>query len=753
MTVYYNEFDESLRPWLENLMSAGAIPRGDIDTRSIEDVRPSDLRGYTQCHFFAGIGGWAYALALAGWPSDQPVWTGSCPCFPAGTLVLTRRGYLCIEEVAVGDEVLTHRGRWRPVTATGSEYAYLVRVKGQGHWGMLTTANHPFLTGDDEWTEAGELAGKRWRTVASVPALPVPALENQRGVMLDRGAWRVTGWKDGRTIYLGRYATEEEARARRVQAIASGEIDVRGADGANPTTLGFARFLGYWVGDGWTCSQSVFLCGDKTDGPLLEEILRGAGLQFGLSIERTTMRARLGSRALVRWLNENFGATAAGKRLPAWLHGMPPEWRSEFLRGYGEADGHSEQGVKRFTTVSRAIAVGVRVLMNQQGVSASITWHRTPRQRIEGREVSAVGGFYRVTAYQRARSFSFNELHGVGYVRTVEPAGQGRVFNIAVAEDESYTADGIAVHNCQPFSSAGQGAGFADERHLWPAFHHLIRECRPAIVLGEQVASPDALRWFDLVQADLDGADYASAAADLCSAGTGLAYVETPEGASILEWIQRAAYACPDPELAERIRDFAEWFGREIGAGGYHIRQRLYWMAHAQSAGGRQDHAEPGRCGDAGQPWAGSCGGGELGRLVQPNGTGSQQGIAAAAPAGYGRSAESAGADVGGLAHAGCSGSPQQPGRRHEPARSAAPSDPTIWLLCLDSKWRPASAESGAFPLAYGVPRDLGRVQPALAGMARGAGRNRRTRLHGYGNAIGPRVAAGFVRAVMECMP
>jgi DNA (cytosine-5)-methyltransferase 1 len=58
------------------------IAPGDVDTRSIEDVKPDDLAGYTQCHFFAGIGGWSLALRLAGWPDDRPVWTGSCPCQP-----------------------------------------------------------------------------------------------------------------------------------------------------------------------------------------------------------------------------------------------------------------------------------------------------------------------------------------------------------------------------------------------------------------------------------------------------------------------------------------------------------------------------------------------------------------------------------------------------------------------------------------------------------------------------------------------
>ena len=60
----------------------GHIAPGDVDERSIVDVRPADLRGYTQAHFFAGIGGWSLAARLAGWPDDKTLWTGSCPCQP-----------------------------------------------------------------------------------------------------------------------------------------------------------------------------------------------------------------------------------------------------------------------------------------------------------------------------------------------------------------------------------------------------------------------------------------------------------------------------------------------------------------------------------------------------------------------------------------------------------------------------------------------------------------------------------------------
>lgn len=80
--AYYNEFDPYAAQWLRNLIKAGLIADGEVDERSIVDVRGDDLRGFAQCHFFAGIGGWSYALRLAGWPDDRSAWTGSCPCQP-----------------------------------------------------------------------------------------------------------------------------------------------------------------------------------------------------------------------------------------------------------------------------------------------------------------------------------------------------------------------------------------------------------------------------------------------------------------------------------------------------------------------------------------------------------------------------------------------------------------------------------------------------------------------------------------------
>lgn len=92
---------------------------------------------------------------------------------------------------------------------------------------------------------------------------------------------------------------------------------------------------------------------------------------------------------------------------------------------------------------------------------------------------------------------------------------------------------------CQPFSAAGKGDGFDDERHLWPAWFHLIEQCGPDVIMGEQVASKDGLAWLDLVSSDMEGTNHAFWATDTCAAGFGAP----------------------------------------------HIRQRLYWVANAEGDG------------------------------------------------------------------------------------------------------------------------------------------------------------------------
>ena len=266
---------------------------------------------------------------------------------------------------------------------------------------------------------------------------------------------------------------------------------------------------------------------------------------------------------------------------------------------------------------------------------------------------------------------------------------------------------------CQPFSAAGKGAGFADERHLWPAFHHLIRQCRPAVVLGEQVASKDGLIWFDLVQADMEGEGYACAAVDTCAAGFGAPHIRQR-----LYWVADSASnrwvgSGTGSEIQTRRPARPEQSG--FMAGGFEgctipdvgetpgMATRVVGHANNEGSQGRsgvQQCADQCAFGSASV----ACG------LGQPNGNGCEPWSATAAPMGHGDSTDT-------------DGGAYNPGPVNGHWADAD------WLLCRDGKWRPV--EPGTFPLVDGAPARVGR-------------------LRGYGNAINAIQAQAFIEAVMQ---
>ncbi|MER4659981.1 DNA cytosine methyltransferase [Klebsiella pneumoniae] len=306
---------------------------------------------------------------------------------------------------------------------------------------------------------------------------------------------------------------------------------------------------------------------------------------------------------------------------------------------------------------------------------------------------------------------------------------------------------------CQPFSPAGKGDGFADERHLWPQFFHLISERRPQHVFGEQVAAGNANVWFDLVQADLEGMGYAFGLVPFTSAGIGAPHIRERA-----YWVANAYSVISDRRGDVRApgRDEYSNGGDDVRlADSNHDRQQP-----GQGAGCRCQCAEQGI--DIGR-------GGQNGGLGNTNvtrleGFGWNDGAAgreratgpAAAPGVHDRLANTDN-EQHSIAISGCGHEHVSTGREQDPAASAGlrgdyrPLEvngfwrDADWLFCRDGKWRPV--EPGTFPLVDGAAARLGRVEP---GVARVASSNRVGRLKGYGNAINAQAAAAFIRAYME---
>ncbi|WP_220711554.1 DNA cytosine methyltransferase [Citrobacter freundii] len=303
---------------------------------------------------------------------------------------------------------------------------------------------------------------------------------------------------------------------------------------------------------------------------------------------------------------------------------------------------------------------------------------------------------------------------------------------------------------CQPFSAAGKGNGFDDERHLWPSFFHLISECRPQHIFGEQVASGNANTWFDLVQADMEGLEYAFGIVPFTSAGIGAPHIRERA-----YWVANASSkyestAGNETGIAARLRSSSP--DRLANTGGERLNridsllQREESGRVAKSVPEVTGHSVTGGMGYADHSrlerhfWNDGAAGweGQSGPTTSP---GIHDGLA----------------NTASELHNQCNNCADELGRKENAEQNWLGCQPVRplevngfwrdadWLLCRDGKWRPV--EPGTFPLVDGAAARLGRVE---SGVARVASSNRTGRLRGYGNAINAQAAAAFISAYME---
>jgi DNA (cytosine-5)-methyltransferase 1 len=249
---------------------------------------------------------------------------------------------------------------------------------------------------------------------------------------------------------------------------------------------------------------------------------------------------------------------------------------------------------------------------------------------------------------------------------------------------------------CQPFSAAGKGKGTADERHLWPAWHYLIQQCRPGIIFGEQVASPAGLAWLDIVQADLEATGYASGAIDLCAAGVGAPHIRQRTYLVAIAGDERCEGL--GLQLCERGPQSALPEARRSG------EARI--VGHADDAG-PQGRGERGDGADQCAARSAGVVGGMADNKARRRG------------------------EVDSLARGGDEGIRAQGSERLGSGRSSFWSG-CDWIPCQDGKARPV--EPGTFPLAHGTSARVGR-------------------LRAYGNAIVAPLAAEFIESFLDVEP
>lgn len=452
------------------------------------------------------------------WATVPPVdiITGGSPCFVAGTPVLTRRGLIPIEDVIKGDQVWTHEARWRPVTATMTRIAPTVEFRP----GFYSTPDHRL------WLRK---QGRKWNN--------------------DRRAYdRVLGDPD--------WIDAEHSQGHYVAT----PVSVTGVDHDKPETLTWWQ-IGRFLADGYTNHQvNIYLGGTKLGDA--ERFPGWKRIQQETALKLTMPR----SAAEAVWLSTHFGKGAHGKTLPAFVLALPEEGRREVLEGYWSGDGHAfGKRSMRSASVSPALTVGIQMLAASLCYSTSLHYNRTaPTTVIQGRTVNQ-RDWWSMTATPDEGRYTERDQDWLWQKLRKQPA-QGplqRVYDLTVADDHSFIAAGIVVHNCQDLSTAGRRAGMTDgaRSNLWVAMREAIANVKPTFVVWENVR----------------GALSAHAASDMESDPRLLG--EHPAGQPVLRALGRVL-----GDLADLGYD-AEWRGlRASDVGACHQRFRVFVLAWRRDA-------------------------------------------------------------------------------------------------------------------------------------------------------------------------
>ncbi|WP_141772731.1 DNA cytosine methyltransferase [Mycobacterium malmoense] len=365
-------------------------------------------------------------------PRTDLLWA-SPECFTAGHLVTTyEHGQVPIEDIEVGMLVLTHLGRFRPVTRVQSKPApETVLVKGHGHTGIETTPSHSFWAresgrvwqndirqyrreyADAEWLPADELASREalWATPVSI--------EKDRGV----------------PNYPALFGDDAELAA---------------------------WVLGRWLGDGSLSfgrnAEVVISCSFNEETELRKWVDRTRH-EWKADHKRTAVNFRIGDREARDWLAEHCGVGAGEKQVPTWALMLSAGERAELLAGYMSADGGTTQRRHRASTVSKKLAISMRLLAESIGHRVALAHDNRDSYTIEGRTGRARRQWImhwepKLAAKRSAEAF-VDGIHAWSRVRSVEPARSDvTVYNIEVDEDHSYVLDGIVVKNCTNHSVA-----------------------------------------------------------------------------------------------------------------------------------------------------------------------------------------------------------------------------------------------------------------------------------------------------------
>lgn len=365
-------------------------------------------------------------------------WCFGFPCFPQGTKITTEKGLKNIEDIITGERVLTHENRLKKVLNTMSRKTneiYTLTI--QGAIDTEVTSEHPYLVYKDENTEWVKVKDLKKGDMVGFPVNTKSEIPQWGGVDYKRG-------KNTHTL---------------------NSLDLGSKD--------FWWVVGYYMADGWyritkrkgaTDNYRIVISGDDNKIERFKE--KNNMFHATISKESTANKIHIVNKELTCYLMQ-FGKGAKNKHLTSDILNLPNDLLSAFLDGYFENDGCIIGNLRKASTVSKELALGIQACVHKVERKLCTIYHSVPPEfcTIESRVVHQNEVYdirYPVINKKETKWFYKDNYIWTPVKSKIIINTDVEVYNFEVEGDNSYVANNIAVHNCQDISIAGKQKGIKD---------------------------------------------------------------------------------------------------------------------------------------------------------------------------------------------------------------------------------------------------------------------------------------------------
>ncbi len=371
-------------------------------------------------------------------------------CLPPGEQVLTLDGPKPIEQISVGEQVLTHKGRFRPVSRIFSRNyeGELVSVRSAGSFIETTsTPNHPYFMTErktvgshdhyqfmfiEQWLEASQLV-PRHKRMTMFPKILLE--EDMTDVFIS--APPKLGRKQGPLPRSYRLPLSDALLGVIGLYLAEGSSFSRVPGRRDETSLRFS--FGKSLAEYSLASALVYA-------------LRSLGFKPRLTPTAYGWIVLLDSYALAQWLAREFGKRATGKKVPFWCVLLPCQKLEVLLYAYLKGDGNKTHFGWRSSTVSSQLALALKLIGEKLNYVCSV-FRASSTNLIEDRYVNAKQLY--VNHFSLKESRATHQRYGQSFRSVVKSVRSynysGPVYNLEVDEDNSYCTFSHALHNCRDF--------------------------------------------------------------------------------------------------------------------------------------------------------------------------------------------------------------------------------------------------------------------------------------------------------------